>query len=295
LRPYVALVLMFGALLAIQTQSPAQDTSDYLARMERQTREENVCMLLQKDGHFHLERIVTGRPRVFEGTLVSASVSELESLVNAQQIVDLKQTAIETSLVGEDLDQFLIAISRPNGWQSLSFPSGKSRKPFKTTLDPILKWLDRNKQQQNPITGAPTNRCMPQQSQNAQTETAATKPNTTNPYIMRIVADHYEPSRLGGPSADAATKSGGASSASSAQTMNSTVDMKITRMCVVVYESGRYRMEKSIQEFGSQVRSDIYRDTLDATQANCAKFLITLSWSHFPTAPPPPFLRARAN
>jgi hypothetical protein len=41
---------------------------------------------------------------------------------------------------------------------------------------------------------------------------------------------------------------------------------KITRTCAVVYDSGRYRFERSIRESGIVVKSEIYRDTLDKTQ-----------------------------
>jgi hypothetical protein len=255
MRVFLALTLALFISIAIAGSCAAQSTSgSYLVRMERQTREENVCMLLQKDGNFHLERIITGRPRVFEGTLPSSSVGEIEALLNADQITNLKQGQIEMTLVGEDLDQVMIAISRPTGWQSLSFPTGKSRKPFKASMDPILKWLDRNKQQQNPIVGVATNRCMPPQA--AQAGAGDAKPNAANPYVMRIVVDHYEPTRLGGQSA----------SMNSTTAMNSSADFKVTRLCTVIYASGRYRLEKSIQEFGSQMRPEIYRDMLDKAQ-----------------------------
>jgi hypothetical protein len=102
--------------------------------------------------------------------------------------------------------------------------------------------------------------------QTAQAGGGESKPNATNPYMMRIVVDHYEPTRLGGGSADTVSRTGGAGSMNSASAINSTADLKITRLCAVVYESGRYRLEKSVQEFGSSVRSEIYRDTLDKTQ-----------------------------
>ena len=242
----------------------ASSDSPVLLRIERQTREENVCMLLQRDGHYHLERVVTGRPRVFEGTLDAAAVSELDPLLNSEQLTNLKQAQIETSLASEDMDQLLVAVARPNGWQSLNFPNGKSRKPYKATMDPLVKWLDRYKQQQNPIVGVATNRCMP--SQTAQSGGAETKPNSANPYIMRIVVDHYEPASLGGGSADALSRGGGAGSMNNASAVNSTANLKISRVCAVVYESGRYRLEKSTQQFGSTVKSDIYRDTLDKSQ-----------------------------
>jgi hypothetical protein len=255
MRAFSTAIFSLLAGVAIVGSSWAQVSgSPFLVRMERQTREENVCMLLQKDGHYHLERIITGRPRVFEGTLSSSAVSELDPLLNSDQLVNLKQSQIETALVGEDLDQVMIAVSRPTGWQSISFPTGKSRKPFKGEMDPILKWLDRNKQQQNPIVGAPTSRCMPPQA--AQAGGGESKPNSANPYVMRIVVDHYEPARVGGSSA----------SMNSTTAMNTSSDFKVTRFCTVVYESGRYRFEKSIQEFGSAVRPEIYRDTLNKAQ-----------------------------
>jgi hypothetical protein len=232
-------------------------------RVERQTRDENVCMLLQQDGHYHLERIITGRPRVFEGTLPESAVTEIQPLINSSVLANLQQSQIEASLVSEDMDQVLLAVARPTGWQSLNFPSGKSRKPFKNEMDPILKWLDRNKQQQNPIVGAAQSRCMPPQNAQSETTTTTAKANSTNPYIMRIVVDHYEPARLSGGASDTVSHT---QSTNSAPTMNSMADMKVSRICAVVYESGRYRLEKSVQEFGSQMRSEIYRDTLDKSQ-----------------------------
>src|ERR1700751_1818207 len=87
-----ALARLLLPSLALTLPCLAQVSGDlYLVRVERQTREENVCMLVQKDGHFHLERVVAGRPRVYEGTLESSALAELEPHLNAPQIVGLKQ------------------------------------------------------------------------------------------------------------------------------------------------------------------------------------------------------------
>ncbi|MFY9562269.1 MAG: hypothetical protein WAQ52_18715 [Terriglobales bacterium] len=252
-------ILSFGVFLCLVVSVPcwaqaAGSDNPFLMRMERQTREENVCMLLQQNGHYHLERIITGRPRVFEGTLEASAINELGPLLNSDQLANLKQAQIETSLASEDMDQLLLSIPRPYGWQSLNFPSGKSRKPYKAAMDPLVKWLDRYKQQQNPIVGAPTNRCLPPQGAQAGGESKA---NAASPYVMRIVVDHYEPLRLGT-----------AASMNSTTSMNSTADFKVTRLCAIVYESGRYRLEKSIQEFGSPMRPEIFRDTLDKAQVD---------------------------
>jgi hypothetical protein len=252
-------VRFFGVFLFVLSSLPcwsqaANSESPFLMRVERQTREENVCMLVRQNGHYHLERIIIGRPRVFEGTLETSAVNELETLLNSDQLTNLKQAQIETTLAGEDMDQVMVAIWRSYGWQSLNFPSGKSRKPYKAVMDPLVKWLDRSRQQQNPIVGSPTNRCMP--SQTAQAGGDSNR-NAANPYVMRIVVDHYEPLRLGS-----------GASMNSTTSMNSTADFKVTRLCAIVYESGRYRLEKSIQEFGSAVRPEIYRDTLNKAQVD---------------------------
>ena len=115
------LTLLFACSLVLVGLASSQVTpSQYLVRLEHQTREENVCMLVQKDGHYHLERTAMGHPRVFEGTLESPALAELEAHLNAQQIVDLKQSQIDAA-AGEDMDQVMITI-RAAGWQKLIFP-----------------------------------------------------------------------------------------------------------------------------------------------------------------------------
>jgi hypothetical protein len=79
-------------------------------------------------------------------------LAELEPHLNAQQIVDLK--AKPDGGCGEDMDQVMITIPRPAGWQKLIFPNSKSRKPFKSDLI-RFEMADRNKQQQNPIARRP--------------------------------------------------------------------------------------------------------------------------------------------
>jgi hypothetical protein len=237
-------------IVSLQSWSQtAGSDSGYLMRIERQTRSEDTCMLLQSDGHYHLERVVEGRPRVFEGTLESVGVTEVEPLLNAPRLVKLQQSDIDMTLISEDMDQFLLSIPRPAGWQTLNFPSGKSRKPYKDVIDPFLKWLDRHKQQQDPIVGAPTNRCMPSQSAVASSGTQPSSTNSANPYVMRVVVDHYE-----------VTKS------SQGIVSSSSIDSRLTRFCTIVYETGRYRMERSIQEYNSDIRSEIYKGDLSKDQ-----------------------------
>jgi hypothetical protein len=238
-----------------------------LARMEHQTRAENVCMLVLKDGRYHMERTITGRAQVFDGTLGSSALTELDPLLNANALVELKQSQIESIAGGEDIDQVMITIARPNGTQTLTFPSSKSRKPFKSEIDPILKWLDRKKQQQNPIPNAMSTRCMP--PQNTQVANGLTTPSASNPYMMRILVDLYEPKGSGTALSSVSQAKGTTGQTVGGVTNTDAMDVnsfKFTRTCAVVYDSGRYRFERSVRESGIVVKTEIFRDTLDKTQ-----------------------------
>ena len=263
------LSILIISLLTIVVAGVCQSqkaSSPYLVRMEHQTREEDVCMLVMTDGRYAQERVAAGHLRVFGGSLPSSAVTELEPLLNAGQLVDLSQNQIQSAAAGEEMDQVMLTISRPSGWQTLTFPNPKSRKPFKSELDPILKWLERNKQQQDPIPGAVSTRCIPPQTTPAAKGLAT--PNASNPYIMRIVVDHYEPKGSGNTFSSVSAGAGttgtiGGTYDSEAMDVNA---FKITRTCAVVYESGRYRFEKSIREAGALTKSDVFRAALSKAQ-----------------------------
>jgi hypothetical protein len=263
-RVFLPLVVLFSLIASLPSWSQTASTSPYLMRVEHQTRDENVCMLVLKDGRYHLERTAAGHVRVFEGALEQPTFAELDPLLDAPKLAELKQSDIPASPSGDEVDQMMLTVPRAAGWQSLTFPSSKSRKPFKSEIDPILRWLDKNKQQQNPIANAMPTRCVPPQ------ETAAAKglatPNASNPYIMRIVVDHYEPLGVGTAlSMDKGTagESVGGMTTTQAMDVNS---FKISRTCAVVYESGRYRFEKTVRESGKLTHSDVYRETLNKAQ-----------------------------
>jgi len=264
-RKLSTLILSLLPSLVLGGVCQSQDTAGiYLARMEHQTREEDVCILVLKDGRYHLERAAMGRVRVFDGTLGSPALTELEPLLAVNRLVDLKQSQIESTPVGEDIDQAMITISRPNGPQTLTFSSGKSRKPFKSEIDPILKWLESNKQQQNPIPNAVSTRCMPPRAVEAAAGGATS--TISNPYMMRIVVDRYEKAGSGTTlSLDKGTAGEMVGGVGRTPAMDASA-FKITRTCAIVYNSGRYRLEKSVRESGIATRSEIYRDTINKAQ-----------------------------
>ena len=165
-------------------------------------------------------------------------------------------------LVGENIDHLLLAVNRPNGWQSLNFPTGKSRKPFKNSLDPLVKWLERNMQQQNPLPPQAPSRCVPSGENSTQTAAQAKAPGleaptaestaqaAKNPYLLRIIEDHIQ--------SDTATNTSGS--------WGQAVGQKMERTCIIVYQSGRYRFEKSKQELNAPLRTEVHHDTLSDEQ-----------------------------
>jgi len=244
------------------------DTSDStpLVRIERQIRVEDTCMLVRNNGQYHLERVVLGlgQTRIFEGTLPAESFSQLQQMLNTDEVKQLSQSQIKMELVGEDLDHLLLAVNRPTGWQSLNFPTGKSRKPYKNSLDPLVKWLDRNMQQQNPLPPQAPGRCMPTSPNSNSTQSTAeakapgleapTTDSTTqaakNPYLLRIIEDHIM--------ADTSSTTSGA--------WQQNIGQKMERTCMIVYQSGRYRMEKSKQELNAPLRTEVFHDALSEGQ-----------------------------
>jgi hypothetical protein len=269
LKLFVVAGCLTLGLLDVPTwaQSAAPDQSSnasYLVRMERQTRDEDVCILVRSDGQFRLERVEPGvfRSRVFEGTLPASSLSELQQMVEAERLKQLSQSQINGSIVGADQDQFMVAAQRATGWQSLTFPSGAARKSFKDAVEPLVKWLDRAKQQPHPIPNEATTRCMPPQGSGTQSSAATgsgagaqnsakMQQSASNPYLMRILTDHFEENRtVSGHGAD----------------WQENASTRAERVCVVVYASGRYRMEKSKQEVGTKPETQVFLSALDTDQ-----------------------------
>jgi hypothetical protein len=265
IRKLLPVIVVVCAVSATSLPGLAQGSgsSSPLLRIQRQTYDQDVCMLVRNDGQFHMERLAPGmgQSRVYEGTLPEAAMSDLQKILNTDDMKSLTQAKIQMALVGEDRDQLLFAIDRDGSWQSLHFTSGASRKPFKNAVDPLVKWLDRYKQQNNALANGVTNRCMPPaESTTTTTAAAATaqapknlQQSSQNPYMLRIVTDHFETTTN-----DSASIVKG--------TMENGTDVKVTRVCMVIYDSGRYRMEKSKQMYNAPLQSQVYLDSLSDGQ-----------------------------
>ena len=71
--------------------------------------------------------------------------------------------------------------------------------------------------------------------------------------MLRIVNDHFEAMSSDTPSILKGMMENG-------------TDVKVNRVCVIVYDSGRYRMEKSKQMYNAPLQSQVYVDSLTDAQ-----------------------------
>jgi hypothetical protein len=230
---------------------PSLDSFRYLLRMQRVRRRDNVCLLLQKDGQYHFEHDHADKILIFEGTLSTQDFERIRNIIDADVLRSLSDSAIQRPLILTEDDIVQISIFRKNHWQTLYFPDKASRKPFKSSLDPLLASLDKvpklDHQELSEDSGK--NNCLtPQdpflkkrqpnstgQGKSQTTEASGTSTISTpqvrtgreSSYVLRILETQMS--------------SGGAKNS-----------------CVIVYPNGLYHREEKSQTFGGTVNIKIY-------------------------------------
>jgi hypothetical protein len=130
------------ALVSVLTPmgAPAQS---YLLRIEHQNRETHSCALAQNTGAFHLEAEDGRGIRVIEGTLSGEQLLGLRRDLNNGALATLSQEQIEEPIVRDVRDLLQLDIFRHDRWQNLLFQTAESQEPFKRSLQPLVRWLDR--------------------------------------------------------------------------------------------------------------------------------------------------------
>src|SRR5260370_8907332 len=123
-------------------EAVAAVTVPYWLRMERLRSDQDVCVLVRRDGQYYLERLHPYGIRVFEGELPNGALGSLENLLTKDRLFQLQQSDIAVPHTTGDMDQLFVSVLRPAHWQNLEFDSAESRKPYEEFLNPLLKWLD---------------------------------------------------------------------------------------------------------------------------------------------------------
>jgi VWFA-related protein len=218
-----------------------------------------VCVLLQRNGRYHFERVLSDKSVVYEGSISPASLQEVQAAIGKDELLHLTQEKIAANLVAPGLDELDVRVARVTQWQYLRFPDQESRKPFHQSLDSLLKWLDalppENRTQVSEDEGK--NNCLPPRSEDVQLtrreEASAPASVKTSPfhatsYMLRILMDQLSPGEA-------------------------------RRTCAIVYPNGFYHVEKSRQKYytegvyqldtvyqglGGRIKADIFEQFLDS-------------------------------
>ena len=254
----LAVALLCSVPLLALGQLSSGDSS-YLLRLEHVKEGEDICVLLQSDGNYHFERVLSDKALVYEGSVSRTSLQEVKTAVSSDEMLHLDQDRIPAPVVSLSYDELDLDIARVEGWQRLRFPDSDSRKAFHQSLDPLLKWVDslpgEGRVQLSEDEGK--NNCLPRRREDVhlarRQETASPVPagaspsTVPSPYMLRILLDRLGPGEA-------------------------------RRTCAIVYPNGFYHLEKSSQTYyvggvyqpevinaglGGRIKADVFEQFLD--------------------------------
>jgi hypothetical protein len=141
---FVSAVLISSGLTAYaQRQLPAEsEIPPYLARVQRTTPGNTICVLLRHDGKFHLETSHKDSTKVWEGSLSSSELLKVQRMLDSNglpRLVQDKPALPKTTLMSEILQ---ISIFRGDHWQNLIFMDDNGGHSVPRSLGPLVTWLD---------------------------------------------------------------------------------------------------------------------------------------------------------
>jgi hypothetical protein len=138
----VSRILKVSVLLLVPAIASAEvEYFPYLLRLEHTTSGARLCVLLKRNGFFHLEADNGDYAKVSEGLLDAERLGRVRRELQDKQLESLLQ-----SQIGEPLNpkpEFLqIDTLRDDHWQELTFFSAESQLPYRRSLEPLIRWLD---------------------------------------------------------------------------------------------------------------------------------------------------------
>ena len=247
-----------GAAQAPSDRSPYP----YVLRLEHFTLEEHSCALLQNTGAFHLEVDHGDDVKVFEGTIATSDLFDIESDLNRQPLVDLSQPQIAEPLIPVRRDVLRIAVFRGDHWQYLHFLTRDSQQPFQSWLQPLVYWLDRlHKLPHRELSeDEGKNNCLPREAitlkkRDTQIEAGSITPKSTSPELSAGAAPPQQPLQPARPTPPV---------------LRVHLEMKASDSandsCVLINPSGEYRFEERTQKAGKPVNTRIIASRITAEE-----------------------------
>lgn len=225
----------------------------FLLRLEQTTEDSKVCVLLHRNGEFHLEHTRSDETSVSEGKLPEADFLKLKQALDNDELQKISQPQIVPPLLYSMNDQLQVNVFRTDHWQNLLFPDSSSQIPFRQPLKPLVAWLSalhnephrelsedegknncltpgkirlkiRTKDSIPALAGAKSNENAPS---SAASEGVKPRPRYPNLFLMRYSRDHFSTGTL-------------------------------ERTCVIVNPAGHFRMEKGSQQISYKMKESVF-------------------------------------
>jgi hypothetical protein len=234
----------------------ASSSYPYLLRLEHDNSEDRVCVLLQRSGSFHLEMAQGDGTRIFEGSVGTNKVAELERDLDSPALATLSQKQIEEPLMRSH-DLLQVNVFRADHWQDLLFQSRESQEPFEHSLQPLVRWLHtlHKLPHQEFSEDAARNNCLPPRKIVLKKRSLAAAAESPQP--KPVIANSVAAARGSQP---------GPAKLSRAQSVPVLLQLfsvnrnaaSARQYCVIVAENGDYRFENRTQKNGSkQVKTEV--------------------------------------
>jgi hypothetical protein len=243
-----------GALA--QTATVPIEQQPYLLRVGRTEYQNRSCVLLKRDGGYHMERDSGEKAEVFEGELSPSDLARLQGWLDHERLQKLSREQIVQPLVAQEPENWQFDIFRGDHWQSLPFSSGESMKPYHDVLGPLTDWfnnLHNALHRTIPEDEGKTN-CLPprkialasrpEQVGDTDRAPAAAAPKASAPaYVMRVIDQYHDRS-------------------------------EIESVCAIVYRDGSYQLERSSQDWSGRLKTRVYRAMLNANELEHLQTLV---------------------
>ena len=106
---------------------------------------QQYCTLVFADRRFHYERasLHHGKDldrKVYEGEFSEADWNALSGILENKEFRELNVPREVPPLVMQDSHVYTISVARDTKFQNMEFLDNKSRKPYESRLNPLLKW-----------------------------------------------------------------------------------------------------------------------------------------------------------
>ncbi len=180
------LLVIAACTLYFVSATLGQSSSRPILRMVQVQYGEAVCTLVHEDGNYRVEKVFRAKTMVATGAMDTARLQELRQIFSDTNLRKVSQEDIHNPLLSDTFDQVQLGIWRDRRWQNLVFASRESRKPYRKSLDPLLKWfheIQRLGSSPDPVDKP--NNCMPD---NEVVQSQKTQPAVAPPAIPHAAA-----------------------------------------------------------------------------------------------------------